>query len=62
MKVKYVVLFVVNGRHNHVEFARGQKAEAIAAYKNIRMRADWIKLLSIDSDDSDIVYDLSNNY
>lgn len=63
-KVKYLVMFVSNGITKEFKFSKDQKAEAIAAFKNIRMRAGTqrIKLFSIDSDDEDIWYDLSKNY
>lgn len=62
MKTKYIVIFVSNGITNQVEYDKTQKSEAIAAYKNIRMRADRAKLVSIDSEDEDIWYDLSNKF
>ena len=62
MKAKYIVLFVMNGVTKEITYSVDQKAEAIASFKNIRMRADRAKLFSIDSEDNDIWYDLSNNY
>ena len=62
MKVKYIVIFVVDGITKQVEYNKAQKAEAVSAYKNIRMRADRAKLFSIDSEDEDIWYDLSNKF
>lgn len=62
MKVKYIILAVFDGITKQFEFDKSMKAEAIAAYKNIRMRADRAKLISIDSDDDTIWYDLSNKY
>lgn len=64
MKAKYIVMFVIDGATKQIEFSKEQKAEAVAAYKNIRMRAgiDRIRLFSIDSEDDEIWYDLSNKY
>lgn len=64
MKVKYTVMFVSDGITKQIEFPKDQKAEAIAAYKNIKVRAGTqrIKLFSIDEDDDEIWYDLSLKY
>ena len=62
MKDKYIILFVIGGATNEMRFPKERKAEAIAAFKNIRLRADRIKLSSIDSEDPEIWYDLSKKY
>lgn len=62
MKKKYVIMAVFNGVTKEFSFPKEQKEEAIATYKNIRMRADRAKFFSIDSEDEDIWYDLSNKY
>lgn len=62
MKKKYIILAVFNGVTNEFSFSVTEKAEAIACYKNIRMRADRAKFYSIDSEDNDIWYDLSDKY
>lgn len=62
MKVKYIVMFVMNGVTKQIDYSKEQKMEAVAAFKNIKLRADRTKFFSIDSDDNDIWYDLSNNY
>ena len=62
MKTKYIVLMVIEGKTNQFKYSKEQKAEAICAYKNLRLRADRVKLFSIDSEDEDIWYDLSNKY
>lgn len=61
-KAKYILLFVSNGITNQIEFSAHEKAEAIAAFKNVRMRADKVKLFSIDSEDDEIWYDIGKNY
>lgn len=63
MKTKYLIIARFNGGiENEYRFTKEEKAEAIATFKNIRMRAAYIKLFSIDSEDEDIWYDLSNKY
>ena len=62
MKKKYIIMAVFNGVTKEFSFPVTEKAEAIACYKNIRMRADRCKFFSIDSEDNDIWYDLSNKY
>lgn len=62
MKAKYIILAVFGGVTNQFEFTRDQKAEAVATFKNVRMRADRAKLFSIDSEDEDVWYDLSFKY
>lgn len=62
MKKKYIILAVFDGVINEFSFPKEQKEEAIAAYKNIRMRADRVRFLSIDSEDDDIWYDLTDKY
>lgn len=62
MKPKYILLFVTSGITKQVEYPVSMKEQAIADYRNVRMRVDRAKLFSIDSDDSDIWYDLSNKY
>lgn len=62
MEVKYKIMEVFNGITKEFNFPKNKKAEAIAAYKNIRMRADRCRFFSIDSDDNDIWYDLSDKY
>ena len=61
-RTKYIILAVVNGVTKQFEYTVSQKAEAIATYQNIRMRADRVKLFSIDTEDSEIWYDLSMKY
>ena len=64
MKKKYIILTTFNGVTKEFSFPVTEKAEAIACYKNVRMRADKdkTKFFSIDSDDKDIWYDLSQKY
>lgn len=61
---KYIVLYRVNGISKELRFPRGGagKADAIAAYREVKTHGEWAKLFSIDSDDSEIWYDLSNKY
>lgn len=51
-----------DGSTNEYHFSVLEKQQAISCYKNIKMRAVWCKFLSVDSDDPDIVYDLSDKY
>lgn len=62
MKPKYILMFVASGVTKQIEYARDQKAEAVAALKNIGMRSNVsrIRLFSIDSEDGEIWYDLTN--
>lgn len=62
MKVKYKIIAVFDGITNEFDFPLSEKEEAIAAYKNIKLRADRCIFFSIDSEDDDIWYDLSNKY
>lgn len=62
MKVKYKIIAVFEGVTKEFNFPKEQKQEAIAHFKNIRMRADRAKLYSIDSEDEEIWYDLSDKY
>ena len=62
MKVKYKILAVFNGVSNEFNYPVEKKTEAISDYKNIKMRADRCKLFSIDSEDDELWYDLSNKY
>lgn len=62
MNKKYIVMAVFDGITKEFYFTVEEKAEAIACYKNVRMRADRAKFFSIDSEDDDIWYDLSNKY
>lgn len=60
MTVKYVVVAVIDGATKEFRFPRGEKAEAVALFKDVLLRADRARLFSIDSDDPEIWYDLSN--
>lgn len=62
MKVKYVIIVVIDGKTTQFEYPVEDKAQAICDFKNIRLRADRIRLFSIDSEDEEIWYDLSNKY
>lgn len=62
MKVKYKIIAVFKGITKEFNFRLCEKKEAIAAYKNIRLRAERCKFFSIDSEDDEIWYDLSNKY
>lgn len=61
---KYIVLYREDGIGKELRYPRGDagKAEAIAIYRHARKKFGWAKLFSIDSDDSEIWYDLSNKY
>ena len=58
---KYIILAVVNGVTKEFKFKREEKAEAIATFKNIRMRADRCKMFAIDADFNDLWYDVTND-
>lgn len=62
MKTKYIVMAVFNGVTKQFDYPVSEKEEAIACYKNVRMRADRCKFFSIDSEDDEIWYDLSERY
>lgn len=61
---KYIVFYREDGIGKELRYPRGDagKAEAIAAYREVKTRGEWARLFSIDSDDPEIWYDLSNKY
>lgn len=61
---KYIVLYREGGSRRELHFPRGAagKADAIAAYQEVKAWSFFARLYSIDSDDSEIWYDLSNKY
>ena len=61
-KVKYKIIANFHGITNEFNFNVNEKSEAIACFKNVRMRADKTKFFSIDSEDNEIWYDLTNKY
>ena len=60
-EVKYIILAVINGVTKQFEFTREKKNEAIAHFKNIRMRADRCKFFTVDNDFNDLWYDCTND-
>lgn len=62
MKKKYIILACVNGCTKEFDFTVDKKAEAISCYKEIKVKAERAKFFSIDSEDEDMWYDLSNKY
>lgn len=61
MKTKYIIMAVFGGITKQFEFPVEQKAEAIAWYKNIKLRADRARMFSIDSEDDSIWYDIGKS-
>ena len=57
MKTKYIIMAVFNGVTKQFEFPLEKQAEAISWYKNIKLRADRVRMFSIDSDDPTMWYD-----
>lgn len=62
MKTKYIILAVFNGITKEFKYTVDKKAEAINDFKNMRLRADRIRMFSIDSEDDTIWYDIGKNY
>ena len=63
MKTKYIVTYTGNDcMMKHFDFPVEEKAEAIATLKNLALRYKDVELLSVDSDDPDITYNLTKKY
>ena len=62
MKIKYFVTCTEACKLIRFDFARDQKAEAIACFKNLALRRKDAEIFSIDSEDPEITYNLTKNY
>lgn len=51
-----------NGMTKEFHFDVKHKAEAIECYKEMKKKTVWCKFISVDSDDDEITYDLSDRY
>ena len=62
MKVKYFVTATENTKLLKFYFAKHEKNEAIACLKNLSLRFKDAELYSVDSEDDEIVYRLTEKY
>lgn len=62
MKLKYIILAVINGVTKEFRFNPDEKENAVSAFKNIRMRSDRCKFFAIDVDDDDYWFNLTDKY
>ena len=62
MKVKYFVTATENTKLVKFEFGKQEKNKAVECFKKLSKTFKDAELFSIDSDDSEIVYNLTKKY
>lgn len=62
MKIKYFVTCTENCKLVRFDFSKEEKSEAIVCFKNLSLMRRDAEIFSVDSEDSEITYNLTRNY